>query len=49
MTAPDAAGTETPSDGTEPSEKKGCGAAVTAGLLTLLLPACALILRKRED
>lgn len=47
-TAP-AAGTETPSDGTEPSEKKGCGAAVTAGLLTLLIPACALILRKRED
>ena len=54
-TAP-AAGTESPSDGTdaptagtEAPEKKGCGAAVTAGLLTLLIPACALILRKRED
>lgn len=45
-TAPTADGTDTSA---EAPEKKGCGAAVTAGLLALLIPSCALVLRKRED
>ena len=52
-TAPAADGTgaltDTPADSTDTPDEKGCGAAMTAGLLTLLMPAAWVALRKRRD
>lgn len=53
---PAADGTEAPADGTDAPaeetdapEKQGCGSSVAVGLAAVLIPACAVVLRKRAD